>query len=75
MRLAAEREGVADRLHFVDPLPSEDVVGFLEDADASVIPIQNVCLSYDFCFPNKLLESVFPGLPVAVANLVELRGS
>ncbi len=73
MRLAAEREGVADRLHFVDPLPSEDVVGFLEDADASVIPIQNVCLSYDFCFPNKLLESVFAGLPVAVANLVELR--
>lgn len=73
MRLVAEREGVADRLHFLDPVPSKDVVGFLEDADASVIPIQNVCLSYAFCFPNKLLESVFAGLPVAVADLVELR--
>jgi glycosyltransferase involved in cell wall biosynthesis len=73
MRFVAEREGVADRIHFVDPVPSGDVVGFLEDADASVIPIQNVCLSYDFCFPNKLLESVFAGVPVAVSDLVELR--
>ena len=35
--------------------------------------IQNVCLSYYFCFPNKLLESVLAGVPVAVANLPELR--
>ena len=73
MRLVADSAGVAERLHFVHPVPSEEVVGFLEDADASVIPIQNVCLSYAFCFPNKLLESVFAGVPVAVSDLVELR--
>lgn len=65
--------GVGDRLHFVDPVPSREVIGFIADADASVMAIQNVCLSYYFCFPNKLLESVFAGLPVAVADLVELR--
>jgi glycosyltransferase involved in cell wall biosynthesis len=73
MRQVADRAAVADRLHFVEPVRSEDVVGFLKDADASVIPIQNVCLSYAFCFPNKLLESVFAGVPVAVSDLVELR--
>jgi glycosyltransferase involved in cell wall biosynthesis len=35
--------------------------------------IQNVCLSYYFCFPNKLLESVLAGLPVVVADLLEMR--
>jgi glycosyltransferase involved in cell wall biosynthesis len=73
MRRVAEANGVSDRVHFVDPVPSASVVSFIADADASVIPIQNVCLSYAFSFPNKLLESVFAGVPVAAANLVEIR--
>lgn len=35
--------------------------------------VQNVCLSYQFCFPNKLLESLLAGVPVVVAHLDELR--
>lgn len=73
MRAAATRFAVQDRLHLIDAVPSADVIPFIESADASILPIQNVCLSYAFCFPNKLLESVFAGLPVAVADLVELR--
>ncbi len=65
--------GVRDRLHFVDPVKPEEVVGYIRTADVSVLPIQNVCLSYYYCMPNKLLESVFAGLPVAVANLLEMR--
>ena len=73
MRAAASELGVSDRLHFVDPVAPEDVVAFISDADVSVIPIQNVCLSYAFSFPNKLLESVYAGVPVAAADLVEIR--
>jgi glycosyltransferase involved in cell wall biosynthesis len=69
----AARHGVSDRVHLVDPVTSDEVVRFIRSADLSVIPIQNVCLSYYFCFPNKLLESIFAGLPVAVARLVELE--
>lgn len=65
--------GVADRVHFVDPVPPNDVVSYIRTADISVLPIQNVCLSYYYCMPNKLLESVFAGIPVAVADLVEMR--
>ena len=64
---------VEDRLHFVDAVPPEAVVGYISTADCSVLPIQNVCLSYYYCMPNKLLESVFSGIPVAVANLLEMR--
>jgi glycosyltransferase involved in cell wall biosynthesis len=70
---AADEAGVLNRLHFVDPVPSDQVMAFMRGADCSVMAIQNVCLSYYFCFPNKLLESVFAGLPVAVANLPEMR--
>jgi len=65
--------GVDDRLHFVDPVPPSAVVGYISTADVSVLPIQNVCLSYYYCMPNKLLESVFAGIPVAVADLLEMR--
>ena len=73
MARVAKEAGVHDRLHFIDPVPSGDVMSFIRNADCSVMAIQNVCLSYYFCFPNKLLESVLAGLPVAVANLPELR--
>jgi glycosyltransferase involved in cell wall biosynthesis len=69
----AESLGVADRFHLVSAVPSNDVPRFISDADCSVIAIQNVCLSYYYCFPNKLLESVFAGLPVVAARLVELE--
>jgi glycosyltransferase involved in cell wall biosynthesis len=64
---------VDGRLHFVDPVPPSAVVGYISTSDVSVLPIQNVCLSYYYCMPNKLLESVFAGIPVAVADLFEMR--
>ena len=70
--LAVELQ-VLDRLHFVDPVPPKAVVGYIATCDVSVLPIQNVCLSYYYCMPNKLLESVFANIPVAVADLLEMR--
>ena len=64
---------VSDRVHLIDAVPSSQVTGFVSDADCSVIAIQNVCLSYYFCFPNKLLESVLADVPVVVARLIELE--
>lgn len=65
--------GVFDRLHFVPPVAPNTVISFVSSADVSVVPIQNVCLSYYYCLPNKLLESTFAGLPVVVSNFPELR--
>lgn len=65
--------GVRDRLHFLDSVAPDEVVGYIRTAGVGVLPIQNICLSYYYCMPNKLLESVFAGVPVAVANLLEMR--
>ncbi len=65
--------GVSDRFHLIDPVPHNEVTSFIRSADVSLILIQDVCLSYRFCFPNKLLESIVAGVPVLAAKLVELE--
>ena len=72
-RRLAEELGVADLVHIVPPVSPDTVVSFVKSADVSLIPIQNVCLSYYYCLPNKLLESAEAGLPVVVSNFPELR--
>jgi len=69
----AEELGVHDRLHLIDPVPHDQVTSFVRTADVSLVTVQNVCLSYKFCFPNKLLESLLSGVPVVVARLDELQ--
>lgn len=73
LRELAGQEGVANRLHWIDPVAPRDVVGFVSTASVSVLLIQNVCLSYYYCMPNKLFESVFSRLPVVVSNLKDMR--
>jgi glycosyltransferase involved in cell wall biosynthesis len=48
-------------------------VPYIVTADIGVIPIQDVCLSYRYCLPNKLFEMTFAGIPVCVSNLPEMR--
>ena len=69
----ASLRGVAHRLHWVDPVPHGEVTSFIRSADLSFVLIQNTCLSYSMCFPNKLLESLLAGVPVVASDLIELR--
>lgn len=73
LRCLADQLGVGARVSFHPPVPPQQVSAFVATASVSVIPIQNICLSYDYCFPNKLMESVYAGLPLAVSRLTELR--
>ena len=69
----AKELGVRDRLCCLDPVPARELMVYISSADFSVLPIQNVCLSYYYCMPNKLFESVLAGLPVAVSNLKDMK--
>lgn len=69
----AYQRGVLDRVHVLDSVPPHDVVPYIITADVGIIPIQDVCLSYRFCMPNKLFEMTFAGIPVCVSDLPEMR--
>ncbi len=62
---------IDERLHFVDPVPASEVSQFVRTADLSLVLIQDTCLSYHFSFPNKLLESLFAGIPIVASKLPE----
>jgi glycosyltransferase involved in cell wall biosynthesis len=73
LKRMAEELGVTERFHLVDPVPHDQVTSFVRSADVSLVLIQDACLSYRYCFPNKLLESLLAGVPVVAAGLVELK--
>lgn len=70
--LAVEKQ-VSDRFSFFGPVPSEDVPAYAMGADLGVAPIENVCLSYYYCSPNKLFEYVAAGLPAVASDFPEMR--
>lgn len=72
LRLLAEQHGVAGRVHFVDPVPSDEVVCFLATADVGVHPLLAGIPNHEMALPNKLFEYVHAGLPVVVTDLQEL---
>ena len=69
----AKKHNLQNQLHFLNAIAPNKVSMYASSADFSIIPIQKVCLNHEFAMPNKLFESVMAGLPLAVANLTEMR--
>ncbi|PFG32508.1 glycosyltransferase [Sanguibacter antarcticus] len=73
LRTRAREAGVAERVHFVGKVPSNEVSLALADADASIVFVRPTCLSYRWSLPNKLFESIHGGLPIVAADLPDTR--
>lgn len=61
-------------VHLIDtPVPSHDVINVLAMADVSVLPLRASCISYTYCLPNKLFQSLTAGVPVVSTPLPEIE--
>ena len=69
----AEDAGIAHRVRFVDPVPSDRLLAHTASADLGVTPLQDTCLNRRFALPNKLFEYLMAGLPVIASDLPEIR--
>lgn len=65
----ADAAGVRDRVHLAGVVPYVEVPQALADADAAVVFVRPICLSYRYSLPNKLFESIHAGLPIVAADL------
>jgi glycosyltransferase involved in cell wall biosynthesis len=65
IQAAAAVRGVAQRLQFVPPVPLEQLIGFVTEADVSLF-MYDALRSRDnaYAMPNKLFDSLAAGVPV-----------
>jgi glycosyltransferase involved in cell wall biosynthesis len=63
----AEEQGVAGRLHFVEPVPMSELVGFLTDADVSLLLYAPSNPNLATAMPNKLYDGLAAGLLTVAA--------
>ncbi|PKQ41253.1 glycosyl transferase family 1 [Pseudomonas sp. YY-1] len=73
--LQAEVEAAAaqyNNIFFYPAVPSQIVLEYTSSADLGVSLIENTCLSYFYCMPNKLFEYSMAGLPVVVSNMRDM---
>jgi len=61
--------GVERRVHLVGHVAVPDVPQTLADADLAIVFVRPIVLSYRYCLPNKLFESIHAGLPIVSADL------
>lgn len=59
-------------IFFYPAVPPNVVLEYTSSADVGISLIENTCLSYYYCMPNKLFEYAMAGLPVLVSNMKEM---
>jgi glycosyltransferase involved in cell wall biosynthesis len=62
-----------ERIHFVKPLPANQLVAFLKDADVGAIVMPPHTENTNLALPNKLFESLLAGLVVVSFNNRQIR--
>jgi glycosyltransferase involved in cell wall biosynthesis len=67
MRDLAGSLGVVQRVHFLDPVPADELIGFLESATIGLIPLLRFG-SHEMALTNKLFEYLHAGLPMVVSD-------
>lgn len=67
------KNGVESRVSFFGPVPPDEVIKYAAGADLGVAPIENACLSYYYCSPNKVFEYINAGLAVVASDFPELK--
>ncbi|MGB2874284.1 MAG: glycosyltransferase family 4 protein [Gaiellaceae bacterium] len=72
LRRLAERES-RGRVHFVEPVPQNELLSYAASADVGVIPYQPVDLNTYYSSPNKLFDYIQAALPMVVNDLPYLR--
>jgi glycosyltransferase involved in cell wall biosynthesis len=60
-------------IHCLDAVAPEMVVEYVAGADVGISIIENTCLSYYFCLPNKCFEYINAGVPFICSDFPELK--
>lgn len=71
VRAAAVRQ---PNIHYAAAVKPDQVLRHTAGADVGMVGVENVCLSYYFSLPNKLMEYLLAGLPALMPEYPEMVG-
>ncbi|MBL0687388.1 MAG: glycosyltransferase [Sulfurospirillum sp.] len=60
-------------IYFHKAVAPDVLLNYTSCADFGIATIENTCLSYKYCLPNKVFEYLMAELPVIVSNLYEMK--
>lgn len=73
LRRLVTKNGLEEKVFFLEPVRMQDLVISLQDMDVGVGAFKNLALNSYYCLPNKIFEYMMAGLTLAVSDLPELR--
>jgi glycosyltransferase involved in cell wall biosynthesis len=68
-----ERAARSDSIYYHEAVPFDKLLHYTASADFGLSLIENSCLNYFFCLPNKLFEYAMADIPVLVSPLFEMK--
>lgn len=60
-------------IYYQEAVPPDEVLTYTASADIGISLIEDSCLNYYYCLPNKLFEYAMAGLPIIVSPLPEMK--
>ncbi len=72
LRTVIDEAGVSDRVHLLDPVPSDSIVSFIASADLGIHPLRRGADNHDMALPNKLFDYIHAGLPLVVSSALSM---
>ena len=67
-----QRARESENIYFHNAVPPDQIPIYTSSADVGISTIENICLSYYYCLPNKLFEYLMAEIPVIVSDLFEM---
>ncbi len=62
-----------DNIYFHEAMRPDVLLDYTSSADFGISTIEDSCLSYHYCLPNKMFEYIMAEVPVIVSNLPEMK--
>ena len=68
-----DRSAACPSIQLLPAVPPQELLSWTASADYGVCFIEDSCLSYRYCLPNKLFEYMMAGIPVLASNTIDVR--
>lgn len=62
-----------NNIFFHEAVTPDLLLDYTSSADFGIATIEDSCLSYKYCLPNKMFEYIMAEIPVIVSNLPEMK--